>query len=196
MENQRTVDPLYRIWPNYPASGLSGDGFDRQKIHKCARAGGGYIVTMDAVSLLNHPGVCPMSNSDRDRLRARLTTILVNLRQNGEKFPLVTCELVKEAMTKPGHTFRERANRLLRFFDNQDKSFQPVPQIKLEGSPTSDPERLAMAWSESTTLKEVNCLLGELVKRNHVIRLEGGYYKLILGGHNYLTDLAAGDDRN
>ena len=194
MANAKAVDPLFKIWPKSPASGLSDVGDFRWKVCDCARAGGGYTITMDATSLLNHRLVCPMSESDRDQMRARLTTMLVDLRQDGEEFPLVTCELVKEAMSKPDHTFRERTDRLLRFFANQETSFQPVPRIKLEGSPTSDPERLAMAWSESTTLKEVNSLLDELVKRNHIIRLEGRSYRIILGGYNYLKDLGAGDE--
>ncbi len=191
MEKTNPVDPLYRIWPAFPASGLSEAGVLRWKICSCSRAGGGYTITLDATSLLNHRLVCPMSDSERDQIRARLTTILVDMRQAGEDFPLVTYVVVKEAMTRPDHTFCERADRLLRFLANQEELFQAVPQINREGNPTSDPERLAMAWSESTTLKEVNSLLEDLVKRNLVIRLERTYYRLTLAGRSYLTDLAA-----
>lgn len=192
MEKTNPVDPLYKIWPTFPASGLSEADDFRWKIHECTRAGGGYVITMDAVSLLNHPGVCPMSDSDRDQMRARLTTILVDRRQAGEEFPLVTIELVKEAISKPDLMFPDRAYRLLRFLADQEMSFGAGTRISLEGSRISDSDSAAMAWSESTTLEEVNLLLDHLVDKNWLVRAARISYQVTHDGNRHLADLAAG----
>ena len=192
MDNQEIVDTPYRIWPNYPASGLSGDSHDSRKIHRCARAGGGYIITMEAVSLLNHPDFQICTGLESERLRAKLTTILVCKRQHGEEFPYVTGELVKEARDRSRLAISDRADGLLRYLASREELFHPVTRINLEGNATSDEELFAMACSESTSLKAVNCLLDDLVERNHVITPESTCYLVTVGGRNYLKDRFSG----
>ena len=194
MEQLRPDDTPYKIWPHCPASGLFKAGFNRWEIRNCARTGGGYIITMDAVSLLNHTGVCPMSKAEREGVRARLTTMLLDKRRHGEEPPLVTHKLVKEAISKRPLTVHERGDRLLRYLADREKSFGAGTRINLGGSTMSDSDLGAMAWSESTTLREVNCLLRYLIDKNWVCKAAQIFYQVTVSGNSRIADQATNVD--
>ena len=173
------TDHRYLIWPDYPATepfhpqGYQGfrRGFERYE-----RAGGGYIASIEAIELIDSPAGNPHSDEAKNQLRARLTTMLVDQRRLGTRFPMVTRKLVTEAMSKSPLPIHERAERLLRYLaqrsgvighyldldrDEVDDSalrnpfgepiVQPFPTF-----PTNPALQEAMAWSESTPFDEVH----------------------------------------
>ena len=88
----------YSIWLSNPATGEFSAGPLRKGFDDCPRAGGGYVITLQAAGMLNS-GLA-MYATEKDKLRARLTTILVDRRTREEPYPLVTDELIEQAMSK------------------------------------------------------------------------------------------------
>ena len=179
----------YLIWPEYPASEPIHDADFRMTFSDCPRAGGGYIIANAAAGMLNHPPR-PLSEEAHNGLRARLTTMLVDKRRHGEELPLVTPKLVKEAISKRPLTVHERADRLLRYLADQANSVGEVTEINWEPSRLWDSDLVAMAWSESTTLREVNYFLRYLVGKNWVSKDQIAY-QVTVDGHSRIADQAA-----
>ena len=103
------TDHRYLIWPDYPAAELLlPQGYQelRRGFERYERAGGGYIASIEAIEMIDSPAGIPLYDEAKNQLRARLTTMLVDQRRLGTRFPMVTRELVTEAMSKsplPGH---------------------------------------------------------------------------------------------
>ena len=110
------------------------------------RAGGQYVVDHVAqMQLQEDPAV-----KDDPKVKARLTTILVNLREQGETWPEVTCERIEEAKNAAPLPVPKRAERLLQYMVkcSASKIGMTIPIYVLN---TSTPEhKVALAWSEST----------------------------------------------
>ena len=125
------------IWSGFTAieSSVLGDSFVRRLTSE--RAGGAYAIT--------RPAELNLHDFD-DRVRARLTTWLVDQRMQGNDRPLITEEVIKYAISKQPLSVDERAERLLRYLGEQ---------------PAVLGERLAvkrtpiMARTESTDITEV-----------------------------------------
>ena len=75
------------------------------------RAGGLYSITDEAFQELQRKG----GNSEGQRIRARLTSMLVEMRRDGEKCPIVTSESIEEAVTRRDLHPHQRADPLLRY---------------------------------------------------------------------------------
>ena len=166
---QNPIIDHYLIWPEYPALDSFfhppehpiGMGFNR-----CARAGGGYIMTNAATGMLNNSG--RHLSEKEQKLRARLTTMLVNQRQHGNELPLVTPKLIEEARSSPPLPVHERADRLLRYLVSKSNNIGKKIEIGCEGerncygewkeSSDSPTEQNAMAWTESISEQEVRFL--------------------------------------
>ena len=110
-----------------------------------------------------------LTESDGDAVRARLTTMLVDDRdQHGEGYvPEVTPELIDRARGSPPLTVHERADRLLRFMMKRSPSIGERLDLTEYAEPNPDFER-AMAWSESTKPDELRFLLKYLVEQRWV----------------------------
>lgn len=76
------------------------------------RAGGGYAITSDAEEMLRFMG----DTIEVQRIKARLTTMLVERRRQGEEWPLVTTDVIEQVRVKRDLLPNERADRLLRYF--------------------------------------------------------------------------------
>ncbi len=92
------------IWKGHQAFGTR-QGWNTI-IEESHRAGGGYSITRDAELHIRGGYV-------DDPAKARLTTILINLRRQGERFPLVTSQLLEIAKVAEPLAVHERAERLL-----------------------------------------------------------------------------------
>lgn len=118
---------------DFRATGYYNSGSLRYTVEDSPRGGGGYVLSEFVDIALN------------DSEKARLTTILVNRRIQGDLRPKITDEMVEDARRCPPLLVPERAERLLRYFvessDNIGKQFKM-------GEGGAEQWR-ALAWSES-----------------------------------------------
>ena len=159
------------------------------------RAGGSYFVSGLAEQFLR-----PLD----DRLKARLTTWLVEQRRLGDDCPVVTNATLKEVEARPDLRVAERADRLLKCLETkvqrvgagvayqvfrdmfQAANPQPTEEIYLE----------LLAWSESVVSDELNFLIDHL-RQGGYVRAEpddlarGGSCVLTVAGYERLAALAA-----
>ena len=175
----------YSIWPKHPPTG----GFDESPhgwgFQDCPRAGGGYLITREAARILNSE--LTMSVIENDKVRARLTTILIDERRYGVSSPLVTRDLIEEAISKRPLPVHERADRLLRLIADQARIVGDIVSI-YDSTPT------AYAWSESTNWIEVDYLLDYLKQRGWVQRQGFSGYTVAVDGYNRIAEQAANID--
>ena len=85
-----------------------------------------------------------------DRERAKLTTLLLNLNQQGEDIPEVTPELIDRALAARPLTPAERADRLLTFIGSHCDTVGEVFSLGHE-----EKRHGAMAWTESIEESEL-----------------------------------------
>ena len=103
-----------------------------------SRAGGAYLIDMDAVDA---------AQSLSDEAKARLTTTLIDRRQQGDGVPLVTLESMDAASSSAPLPVYERARRLLKYLT----TFIPIgSSVYLEWG-----DDLGLAISESCNPQEV-----------------------------------------
>ena len=131
-------------------------------IRGSVRAGGNYGITDLANDFLS----CEDSPYD-DRVRARLTTKLIEMREQGQEWPMVTPALLREAQNAADMPIHERATRLLLFLSQHQSIAQPV---HLKWEPCQNPAMMeAAAVSEcDSSHREVMYLVDELRKAGFV----------------------------
>lgn len=160
------------------------------------RAGGKYVIGAAAWGELHDS----LGNSHKldDAEKARLTTMLVDMRLQGDFAPVITAQLVREAKNKQPLPIHERADRLLRYFvEKSDKVGDD-----LEIGDNNDPMCWgAMAWSESKDPDEV-LFLAEYLEQRGLIQGElgetlgsaVGWLKVSVEGYGHIADLASNQD--
>ena len=187
----------YWIWPEHPPTG----GFEELPygwgFQDCPRAGGGYLMTMEAARILNSElptsvieamgEIETMSVTEKDKLRARLTTILIDKRRYGTLYPLVTPDLIEEAISKRPLAVHERADRLLRFIADEAETVGEMVMI-FEDIPGP------YAWSESTNWMEVDYFLNYLRQRGWVQDWTFGQYRVAVDGYYRIAEQATNVD--
>lgn len=146
------------IWPEFRRQSARYDlKCDAYEIRGSARAGGNYGIKSDAA--------WDLSGEDSpydDRVRARLTTKLIKMREQGQDWPMVTPELLREAQNAADMPVHERATRLLLHLSEQSDSIaQPV---QLVWEPYQNPAMMeAAAVSEcDSSHREVMFLVNQL----------------------------------
>ena len=136
------------IWPDVSVKDHQSDIQQGVAWYVSLRAGGDYQITRQAERKMQHIG----ATVEAQRIRARLTTWLVEMRQQGEEWPLVTTEVIRRVSVSHDLIAYERADRLLRYL---------VSLAPTLGSSTrlgNDEFINAMVVSESINLEEVNYL--------------------------------------
>ena len=205
------TDHRYLMWPDYPAAGSfhpqGSQGF-RRGFERYERAGGGYITSIEAIEMIDSPAGIPLRDEAKDQLKARLTTMLVDQRRLGIRLPMVTRELVAEAISKNPLPIHVRAERLLRYLahrsgvighylnlyrdrDNGDAPRNSYGELIIQPFPTNPALQEAMAWSESTTFDEVMYLLGYLNEKGWIREqyARSFNYQVTVDGHGRIADL-------
>ena len=177
------------IWPSSPAEHHSVQGDQTKRLVKSsARAGTDYIISKDvALNLFNELNTA--------KLRARLTTQLLNDNLRGNPEPEVTYDMIQLAKDARPLPANEKAERLLRHIvdKNPDIAIPAtlVRQLDYNESPHLSSTYSAMAWSESTTLREVDFLLEYLRELNFVNLEDFGHVKNVtvtVQGHAHVAD--------
>ena len=131
-----------------------------------------------------------------DGEKARLTSVLVDSRnQQGERWgPLVTPELIERARRARSLAVHERAERILRFLGTQSQAIGDQVDLSLASPDESDVDRQAMAWSESTTLEEIQYLADYLADQSWLQRPIHGRYTVTVDGHRRISDVKTNPD--
>ena len=158
--------------------------------------------------MIDSPAGIPLYDEAKNQLRARLTTILVDQRRLGTRFPMVTRELVAEAMSKSPLPIHERAERLLRYLAHRsgiighyvnlyrDEVDDDAPrnsygELIVQSFPTNPALQEAMAWSESTTFEEVMYLVGYLNEKGWIREqyARSFNFQVTVDGHGRIAEL-------
>ncbi len=173
-----------RIW-NIAASGESLSDRDVERINS-PRAGGWYLITLEAITRL------PQLD---DRVKARLTTWLVDQRRLGVKCPEIFQKTITDAEQQKDLSVHERADRLLQYIEAQT--------VEIGTQCVFTPEEMLKtaigAWSESLSQEEVHYLLKYLDKQGWIAlreyppskyNIEVGY-TLTVEGYARLAELEA-----
>ena len=146
------------IWPQYQLAKRESPALEDETYCVSPRSGGRYVITDAAEEKLRFMG----DGFEQQRIKARLTTILDELRRDVDEWPMVTGELIDRAISRRDlHPF-ERANRLLGYL-------AAVPaRLGVEISP-SESQRIEMqVRSESINFDEVVFLIRYLQDRGYV----------------------------
>ena len=177
MEDKKEVCP---IWGT-PVKDSRGDAFeDAIIVSESPRAGGDYKITAQA-------------SRDVEALdltkKAKLTTILIELRRAGNHAPLVTLDLIDEAKRAEPLPVYVRAERLLRYLV---KNASSVTQLFQNNMILSDQE--ALAWSESTTSKDLSYFVSYLSEMGWLRRYGGGAFTITVPGYQHVAEQSAKKD--
>ena len=138
------------------------------------RAGGTYFISRTAIECL--------SQTD-ERVKARLTTWLVDQRRLGVKYPEISEKTIKMAEQQWNLSVHERADRLLQYIGDQTID---IGTRFYFGDADMSSTGIA-AWSESVRPEEVKYLLDYLIEQNW-IDLRNGYV-LTVEGYARLAEL-------
>ena len=160
MSNQANTCP---IWGPNAVARVQYDSRDDTISVDSLRSDGYYKITMEAMSMMRSDG---MDDSEK----ARLTTMLVDEREQGVLWPRVTIERIEEAKKADPLPVPKRAERLLRYLvkcsEGEIGSEIPVRDV------STPYYKGALAWSESTSRKDVIFLSNYLSQKGWVEILE------------------------
>ena len=180
------------IWPESRATERRPNLTERFTWLVSPRTGGEYKITWQAYRLLSNLG----NSQEVQRLRARLTTWLVEMRQLGEGCPLVTTDVIEQVRARRDLHPYERADRLLRYLASVTKHLG----ARLESDTLDFPAMASI--SETVDAEEIVFLIRYLELNGYVeaqiIETFGG--SLLQGvvvsidGHSRLADTAQAVD--
>lgn len=148
------------IWPGFQAKEVADSPPPDYRVYvvESWRAGGDYSILHGAERFIERKDY-PYDN----QVRARLTTILIDKREAGEEWPLVTQKLIEEAASTANLTLEVRADRLLQYMRTTiNADLLPVPLDE------PDVAYSALAHSESTVGDELDQLLKYLAKQGWI----------------------------
>ena len=134
----------------HEASGYFDHRTNVWHVEHSPRAAGGFIVP----DVLVNSQLIYMS----DEQRARLTTWLIDQRNQGNGQPLITEDIVELAKVKPPLAPHIRVERLLRFIGEQTTVVGTSYDIRMDNGS-------AYAWSESTNEGEIGFLIDYMTKK-------------------------------
>ena len=175
------------IWPDYEASAVATDSAETMTtVYGSMRAGGDYRLTPRYATWLQ------LRRPAYDhRVRARLTTMIIDLRGQGELCPEVTYEMIEraeEASDLPVHT---RAERLLKQLDRLTRMIGQ----EIDTTPHSDSFPGLLAWTESTEESEV-AFLEDYLRNQELLEGDPGSPIVSVNGYARISDMSAGQDSN
>ena len=151
-------DSQCAIWPEYSAQTWQETVREDKTHYDSPRAGGRYAITEDAKEKLGHMDI----TVEAQQITARLTTWLVEGRRQGDKWPVVTTDVIERVATSAPIEANSRAMRLLQFL----VSIQPMlgGMWQMSGEDTA----MSMAFSESINIQELDFLFEHLKNSGYV----------------------------
>ena len=148
------------IWPEFPAKEMHDNNsfMNRSTYYDSPRTGGRYEITEHAAERLAHMH----DTAETRRIKARLTTLLVERRRQGEESPMVTTDVVEQATTLTPNDGHDRAMRLLRYLASIQPNLGGLWQMSGEDIATS------LALSETINNQELDFLFKYLKNSGYV----------------------------
>lgn len=174
------------------------------------RTGGKYLISVEAARELKSRG---------ERLKAKLTSWLVEQRWLGEQRPEIDSTTIEEAKERRVLSVFERANRTLRYLQSQTSYIGDVVELYVDeetldvylefmssGGGIDVAEKLRslvslniQAYSESTNLKEIAFLLSYLNSQKWIVHEDSGgihQCELTVEGYTRLAELDKRDTQS
>ena len=172
----------YSHCPIWNTSAFRESLFDRdvERINS-PRAGGRYLITLEAITLL------PQID---DRVKARLTSWLVDQRRLGVECPEILQQTITDAEQQRDLPVPERADRLLDYIKDQTGEIGTYFIFTSQEMNST----AAAAWSESVDSQEVRYLLDYLCRQGWIERPDSSRlndYILTVEGYTRLEELEA-----
>ena len=177
MENKRQICPIWGTTVTHKELLPNKMNF---LVEGSLRAGGDYEITDQArryVDILD------------DKDKAKLTTILLELRRAGDPAPLVTSTLVEDAKRADPLPVYVRAERLLRYLVSKTKH---VGHSFMTSEIKEDVE--ALAWSESSTPSEISYFVSYLMNRNWLTGSMNAYCMITVSGYQHVAEQSTKKD--
>lgn len=145
------------------------------------RAGGRYFISGSAAEMV--------AGCD-ERLKARLTSWLVDQRRWGIRCPEVMASSIDDAARYRDLTVRQRVDRLLGFIARRSRRIGAIFSFANQETTCA-----AMAWSQSTNMEEVRFLLGYIEKSGwiEVLNAARDEHVLTIEGHARIAELESTD---
>ena len=170
MEDKKEVCP---IWGT-PVKDSRGDSFkDAIVVNESPRAGGDYKLTPQA-----YKDVGTLEPTQK----AKLTTILIELRRTGDPAPMVTSQLIEAAKNAAPLPVYVRAERFLRYLVKLPK------HVGQRFSPYYIEKDLrAFAWSESTIIEDIMYFLHYLTTKGWLER-QSDSYMITVPGYQHVAE--------
>ena len=177
------------IWPEYRIDDYQSRALEDESYFDSPRAGGPYTIDRYSIRDLKNLG----NDIEAQRFRARLTTMLVEMRRQGEEWPNVNRDLIRAANSRRGLHPYERATRLLRYFAE-------IPSRLGDGWHLDDNEVVeAMVLTESVDHHEIGFLIRYLDSQGLVAKTVSMNDDLLgarvtLDGHARVADSSQAGD--
>ncbi len=161
------------IWETPATRIILLDGKEKDPIMRSPRTGGDYKIKLEAYDAV-------FSLDEKDK--AKLTTLLIDLRRAGDHAPWITADLIKKAKRADPLSPQKRAERLLQYLANK---WPHVGQEFVIPMIAHDME--ALAWCESIegSEREFKFLIDHLIAKGWLDGLHGEY-KMTVDGYEYL----------
>ena len=185
------------IWPEFPAEqGAREHGTWSSYRYQSPRAGGCYAIAHEEVEMLRRDADNPVN----DQVRARLTTMLIEMRKQGVMCPQVTAKLIQRAADGDDMLVKHRVDRLLRYLG--EKTLSVGARVYLTRESHEKPEDSvvlmdARAISESVHTIEIDFLISSMEKYGYVENEQTGNGNETLvtaEGHARIAELATSTD--
>lgn len=168
--------PTCFIWGT-PVTDLRSDPLNKiTTVIGSRRTGGDYEITAEAIDLGNVGDLEPIQ-------KAKLTTVLIEMRKAGDHAPRVTCDLVEKAKNASPLPVYVRAERLLRYLVN---STTWVGHVFRNNIVFGDPE--ALAWSESTLEQDIPYFVNYLTDTEWLKSYQSGSFTIAVPGYQHVAE--------
>ena len=174
-----TQDPRCVIWGTPAAERQSHWDKDAQIVRGSARAGGDYQISWHAEQEIKRLN---------ELEKARLTTLLVNSRDQGERCPVITTDTLEEAKKSPPLSVGRRADRLLRYIiTTWPHVGKTIALSELSLNTT------IFAVSESLEPREIRFFLAYFIRKGWVLQsaAEPAEYIITVEGHGHTESQGA-----
>ena len=148
-------------------------------------AGGEYLIH-------SHIARCLPEEFRDDRVKALLTSWIIEQRLLGVKYPRITETEIREVPKRQPLSVFERADRLLRYFQRRTQYPGNLFVYSKHMEENSESLMQIMAWSESIRGEEIDFFVDYLCSQGWIERTNlGAYspYRLTVGGYAHLAEL-------
>ena len=176
--HQPASDNRCKIWPEFTALRVSEHDEIMLSFYviESPRTGGDYVIDYGAADWCEYH-----NDTQARRIKARLTTWLIDNPGKEDKAPHVTMDLISHMKSTPDLTVPNRCERLVRELASYGSRINDIDE-------TSEHYHRLLAWSESIENYELNHLI-KVLDRNGSVLFDGRYVSVTETGHQRIQEL-------